>query len=134
MNTHYTVNSERSRDEFIKHAAELYDKHKFVTFSYTIAKQRTMAQNNALHLWLGQLAQVLNEGGMDMKKLLKPEVDIPWTVQSAKEYLWRPIQKAMLGKDSTRDPERQEYTQIYETICRHLAATHGIKAPEWPTK
>ena len=95
---------------------------------------RTIAQNNALHLWLGQVAGLLNEKGLDMKKVLKPEVDIPWTLQSAKDHLWRPIQRLMTGEESTKDAKRAEYIEIHETICRHLAQTKGVELPKWPSR
>jgi hypothetical protein len=130
----FTVNSEESKKRFIARMEELYEKHGHVAVQYTTAKPRTMAQNSALHLWLGHLATVLNDAGLDMKKTLKPDVEIPWTVQSAKDHLWRPIQRIMTGDESTKDPERAEYSKIYETLSRHLANSHGIKVPEWPSK
>ena len=130
----WTIKSEDSKKRFIEHIEELYAKHGHIAVQYSTAKPRTMAQNSALHLWLGQLAQKLNDAGLDMKKTLKPDVEIPWTVQSAKDHLWRPIQRVITGDESTKDPERSEYNKIYETISRHLAQSHGITAPEWPTK
>ena len=130
----WTVKDEDSKKRFVAHIEELYAKHGHIAIQYTTKKPRTMAQNSALHLWLGQVAQTLNDAGLDMKKTLKPNVDIPWTVNSAKDHLWRPIQRIMVGEESTRDPERGEYNKIYETISRHLAQTHGIKIPEWPSK
>jgi hypothetical protein len=41
-------------------------------------KTRTLKQNAALHLMFTQLAQELNEAGFDMKKTLKPEIEIMW--------------------------------------------------------
>jgi len=130
----FTVNSEESKKRFLARMEELYEKHGHIAVQYTTAKPRTMAQNSALHLWLGHLATVLNDAGLDMKKTLKPDVEIPWTVQSAKNHLWRPIQRIMTGDESTKDPERAEYGKIYETLSRHLANSHGIKVPEWPSK
>ena len=66
-------------------------------------EQRTLQQNKALHKWLDQLCDVLNESGYDMKTVLKPEIDIPWTRDSAKNYLWRPIQEIMIDVESTAD-------------------------------
>jgi hypothetical protein len=80
----WTVKDEDSKKRFIAHIEELYAKHGHIAIQYTTAKPRTMAQNSALHLWLGQVAQTLNDAGLDMKKTLKPNVDIPWTVQLGK--------------------------------------------------
>lgn len=99
-----------------------------------VSKRRTGTQNNSLHKWLALLAEALNAAGLDMKTVLKPEVEIPWTKESAKLYLWRPIQKAMLDKDSTTDATTVEYPQVYATLTRHLSQKFGLYVPEWPSK
>ena len=67
----FTVNSEESKKRFIARMEELYEKHGHIAVQYSTAKPRTMAQNSALHLWLGHLATVLNDAGLDMRKTLK---------------------------------------------------------------
>lgn len=89
---------------------------------------RTPKQNNALHLYLTQLAEVLNDAGLDMKAVLKPEVEIPWTLENAKNHLWRPIQKLALGKESTTELTTAEISKVYDIINRHLAK-FGISVP-----
>ena len=74
----------------------------------TKEKQRTDQQNRALHLYFTQLAKILNEAGLDMRKVLKPSINIPWTAKSIKENLWRPIMKIQLGKDSTTELTTKE--------------------------
>ena len=90
---------------------------------------RTNQQNRALHLWLKKLVLALDNAGLDMKRVLKPETDIPWSLDSAKEYLWRPLQLAMLGKESTKDLDTTEVSQVYETLNRHMANKFGISIP-----
>jgi hypothetical protein len=112
-----------------------WNKHHYLEVTITRkAKQRTLTQNAALHLFLTQLAETLNEAGFDMKKTLKPDVDIPWTPISAKEFLWRPIQEALTGKKSTTEITTVEPTAIHETLCRHLGQKFGIQCPEWPKR
>ena len=97
------------------------------------SQHRSQKQNNALHKYLRDLAAALESAGLDMRKVLKPEIDIPWTAESAKEHLWRPIQKIMTGQDSTTDPTTAEYVAIYECLDRHLSQKFGISVP-WPAK
>ena len=78
--------------------------------------QRTTTQNRALHLYFTLLAEALNEGGLDMKKVLRPEVDISWNSTTIKEYIWRPIQNAQLLKKSTKDLSTKEIDVVYDTI------------------
>lgn len=90
---------------------------------------RTNKQNRALHLWIRKLVLELDSAGLDMKKVLKPEVDIPWTDDLVKQYLWKPVQKAMLGKERTRDLETSEVSKVYDTLNRHLSSKFGVSVP-----
>ena len=96
--------------------------------------QRTLQQNKALHKWLRMVSDTLNDAGLDMKTVLKPEVDIAWTPEMAKEYLWRPIQRVMTGEESTADAITTDYDQIRLTITRHLGAKLGVTLPDWPDR
>lgn len=97
-------------------------------------KRRTDTQNNCLHKWLRQLAADLNAAGLDMKKTLRHDAEIPWTEQAAKDFMWRPVQEALAGKESTADASTTDYPAVYEVIVRHLAQTHGFTAPPWPDR
>ncbi len=94
--------------------------------------KRTDAQNRALHKWLELVSEALNDAGLDVRHTLREEIEIPWNKDLAKEHLWRPVQKAVLGKESTTEPERSEYTQVYDVLNRHLGEKLGIHVP-WPT-
>jgi len=96
-------------------------------------RKRTLKQNEALHKYFELLAIALNDAGLDMKKVLKAEIDIPWTKISVKDHLWRPIQKAMLDKHSTTEASTVDYTAIYETLNRHMSAKFGVSVA-WPSR
>ena len=74
--------------------------------------KRTTQQNKALHLYFRLLAESLNEAGLDMKKVLKPTIDISWNERNVKEYLWRPIQNAQVIKKSTTELNSDEVDKI----------------------
>ena len=95
-------------------------------------EKRTEQQNKALHKYFEMLASELNDAGLDMKVVLKPTVDIPWTKENIKEYIWKPVQKALLLKESTTELTTDEVTKVYETINRLIAEKHGIHIP-FPT-
>jgi len=80
------------------------------------------------------LADQLNHHGLDMRKVMKPEAEIPWTMESVKTNLWKSLQEAIIGKSSTTEADRVEYSQVHEVLGRHLAKTQGISIPEWPSK
>ena len=96
-------------------------------------KQRTSRQNKAMHKYFDMLAEALNESGYDMKKTLKHDVEIPWTREMVKEFLWRPIQEAMTGKQSTTELNTVDPSEIYEVLNRHLSEKTGVSV-EWPSE
>jgi hypothetical protein len=103
-------------------------------------KSRTKTQNDSIHLYFEHVAQELNDSGNDMRKMLKETIDIPWTKETVKDYLWRTIQKAMLQKDSTTGLTRAEVSKVYDVLNRHLSEKTGVHVPfpsnfqEWADK
>lgn len=96
-------------------------------------RQRTKTQNNCIHEYCQSLADALNDAGLDMRAVMKPEAEIPWTMNSAKDHLWRSIQKAMFEKESTRDLTTVECSEVYKVLDRHIAQKFGVSVP-WPTR
>jgi hypothetical protein len=92
-------------------------------------KQRTLKQNNALHKYFELVADALNSAGLDMKAVLKPEIDIPWTTETVKEFLWRPTQRIYIGKESTTQLTTKEIDLVFDTLNRFLGEKHGIHEP-----
>ena len=99
-------------------------------------KQRTMPQNRSLHLWLKHLSKTLNDAGLDMKTVLKPEIDIPWDDEGvmAKKHLWKPIQEIMLDIESTADANTKGYSTVYNVLSRNLSEKLGVVPPPWPDR
>ena len=96
-------------------------------------KQRTRRQNGALHLFFQQLAESLNNAGLDQKKVLKPEVSIDWSMEDVKEKLWRPFQIAIIRKESTTDLESiGDIEKIHKTLMRELGEKHGVEFIPFP--
>ena len=97
-----------------------------------MGKPYTDSQRKALHLYCELLAQSLNNAGLDMKKTLKEEIEIPWTKDLVKEHIWRPVQVAMTGIDSTTKLETVNCSEIYEVLNRHTAQKLGVSVA-WPS-
>lgn len=90
----------------------------------------TRQQQKAIHLYFQLLADLLNESGLDMRKFLKDGIDIEWTKEMVKKYIWKPIMSAMFDKKSTKDlSKKQEIEKIYDTINRHISQKHGLYIP-----
>lgn len=92
-----------------------------------IRPNRTTRQNNALHAYLREVAEQMNARGMDMREVLKPTVEIAPTMQLIKDYMWRPIQKIVTGKESTERLTTAEVDQVYQEMSKHLAANLDIQ-------
>ena len=133
MSDEIIINSKQSKDAFIAHMSKLYDEHKYLRLTLKTGKQITDLQRKSMHLYCRQLSNALNDAGFDMKKVLKEEVEIPWTEVSVKEHLWRPLQKILTGKVSTTKAETKEHPYVYEVLARHMSEKFGVFIP-WPSK
>ena len=87
---------------------------------------RTEKQNKSFHLYFSMLAKELNDAGFDMKKTLREEVDIPWTMDLVKNNLWRPVQLAYLDKKSTKRLNKMEITVVYDIVNRAISERTGV--------
>ena len=136
MAQQWQLNSGEKIQFFVQHITSMLQSGNPATVEFikTDPKKRTPTQNACLHQWLGQVAEVLNQGGLDMRAVLKEDAEIPWTMESAKEQLWRPIQKAMTGNESTAECVTTDYPAVCETITRHLGQKFGVVMPPWPTR
>lgn len=91
--------------------------------------QRTAKQNRAIHVFFKLLADALNDAGLDMVAVLKKGADIPWTADSVKERLWKPVQEAAIGEVSTTKMDRSQVSHVYEILTRHLGQKFGVSVP-----
>jgi len=94
---------------------------------YTVDREsdlRTLAQNRAMHLYFTKLSKALNDAGYDIPTVIKAGVSItPFVV---KEFLWKPIQKAILDKKSTTSLKTKEVTLVYENLNRIVGEKFGV--------
>lgn len=129
----WKVDSEDTKSSLHRFIDEAYAEKKCITFTLTTERRPTVQQFNALHLWCERLATALNDAGLDMRKMLKESIQIPWTKTTVKNELWRPIQIIVCGAESTKDPAPHEYVEIYDILNRHLSEKKGIHVA-WPEK
>ena len=126
------INSRESLEAYKVFLDAQFEKHKYLRLTVKTGKQRSATQNAALHLFCSQVADALNNAGFDFRAFIKDGYPVPFNEILVKEYLWKPIQKAITGKDSTTKPERHEYALIYDSLNLKLAE-HGLFVP-WPSK
>ena len=85
---------------------------------------RTYQQNKSLWLYYSKVAKRLNDAGLEIKQVIK--ADVPWTKDTVHDVMWRPIQKALLGKESTTSLKKNEIDTVYEVMNRLLGEKFGI--------
>lgn len=93
----------------------------------------TGQQRNAAWLYMTHKVQQLNEVGLEMRKVLKPEYSIPWTKDSFHDHVWIPIQKALYGTDSMRSLKKAQVSKIHEVIEREMSEKHGVEYVPFPS-
>lgn len=93
----------------------------------------TPRQRRSFELFCRQLADCLNDAGLDVQVVLKERVSVSWDHASVREFLWKPLQKAVLGKQSTKLLDKTgDIDQVYDTLNRFLGTKWGLEVPPWP--
>jgi tRNA U54 and U55 pseudouridine synthase Pus10 len=110
----------------------VFEDNPYVEVTYKIGNTRTNLQNNALHTYCNKVAIELNERGITFTDFFNPGFEVPWSKEIVKEQVWKPVQKAMTGEESTTKPKTNEYPKIYDQINLKLAE-YGIHVP-WPVR
>jgi len=126
------VNSEASLNSYIEYLKIQFEKNKYLRVKLSTGKQRTLTQNAALHKFCELLSIALNEGGYDFRLFMKDGYEVPFDEYLVKKHIWKPIQKAMTGKESTAKVEVSDYAKIYEVVNRKMAE-YGLHIP-WPSR
>jgi predicted ester cyclase len=126
------INSRQSLEAYKAYLDAQFEKHKFLRASVKTGKQRTNTQNAALHVFCAELAKVMNDAGFDFRVFIKEGYPVPFNESLVKDHIWRPIQIAITGKESTASQDRVEYGLIYDSLSVKLAE-YGIYVP-WPSK
>lgn len=103
---------------------------------YKGEKRRTYNQNRAMWLWLTQVALGLNAAGLEQRAVMskmREGFDVPWTKDTAKENLYKPIMEAMTGKRSSTELDTVEPSLVCDTLGRWLSENFGYEPPPWPS-
>ena len=125
-----TITSSQDLEAYIKNIRIRFEKDKIIKVDAKSGKTRTLTQNASLHKFCSMLAQAMNEAGFDFRVFIKEGYPVPFTEELVKEHIWRPIQRAVTGHESTTKPEPKQYSEIYDALNLKLAE-HGLYVP-WP--
>lgn len=93
-------------------------------------EQRTSQQNRALHKYLSDLANALNEAGVDQKMFIDhlKGWEIPLTPEFLK-MIWKMKQEKMFLTNSTKDLRTEQVSKVYDEINRFTSQEFGVHEP-----
>ena len=98
---------------------------------------RTILQNRSLHKWLRDNAELMKKDGITVKQLVEIMMTMPLemypTQKILKEIVWRPIQKIMLGKESTTELTKAEIDPIIDIIVKNIGQFLGYTFTPFPS-
>lgn len=96
---------------------------------------RSNAQNRALHLYFTECAKQFNELGFTFNyhdPFTGHIIEMSWTGEMIKEYIWRPIQLTLFDKKSTTKLTTNEINQIVDILSKHFAENGSdVQFPNW---
>ena len=86
-------------------------------------KTRSSQQNRALHLFFRMVADELNEMGLEFTYtgVKGMSMSVPYTEQIVKDFIWRPIQKALFNIESTTKLTTEQIDRILDVIIKFFA-------------
>lgn len=129
-----TVNSVDTKNSLQKWIDEVFDKYHYFKYEFKcLGGTRTDTQNDSLHLYFGQVAKALNDGGFTDKIVLSAKgvgkyAEVPYTKDSIK-LRWKHTQKAVTEEFKTRDLEKVKLDDVYEVFNRYLGQEFGVHIP-----
>ena len=95
---------------------------------------RTWRQNNTLHLLFRQMAKALNDAGFEIPHPFKPDLEIPYSEESVKELLYKPIitMYFKVGRSSDLDAEQlsESMTILVDAVNRNTGVYVHIPTGE----
>lgn len=91
--------------------------------------KRTILQNAALYLWFKLVAACCSKAGVDLRQVLPRRAPLPVTETNFKNCVWKPVQKALFGTESTTDLKTDQVSEVYRNIDFYLLQKNGINCP-----
>lgn len=100
-----------------------------------LSKKRTTSQNNALHLYFKWIADQFNNLGWTynyQNPFNGHTIELAYTPNLVKDFIWRPIQKVLFEIESTTELTSQQINDIIDVLTLHFGKS-GIKIdfPSW---
>lgn len=97
--------------------------------------QRSTLQNASMHKYFGLVSESLNSSGFSLQQVVAKfnKSDIWWSMHAVKDVIWKNMQSAIVGKESTTQLESNEVTTVYKYTDHYLTNTIGIEHIPFPS-
>jgi hypothetical protein len=125
---YYRVTDEWKFKNAMESIKTAYKSNAWIEIQIRTPDSVTLKQKKSLHLYTDLIAQSLNDSGNEPRTFLKEKFFMFWTGHMVKEWLWKPVQKAMFGSKSTNNLKKDEVSKIYDVLNKHLCEK-GIIVP-----
>lgn len=87
-----------------------------------IKKTKTIQQHKAVFLYCKWNAEDLNNQGITMNEFFKKGIELPFTTESFREYVWKRTQKILFGTESINDLKKfGNIDMIFDVITKARA-------------
>ena len=101
-------------------------------------KPKTDKQRASVHLWMEQVAKMLNDNGVDKRvvlhKLTTRGLDTQWTKDSFKADVYKPVFAAVAAKQSTEEANTTDHSFVVQGITKWVAQEWGVALPPFPDR
>lgn len=115
-----------------EHFKKLIDSEQVIEIK-NVGKKRSLRQNRSLYLWFELVSKEFNDAGIDMRKFIEDGIDIPFTPETVKSHLWKPVMEGYLEKTSTTELKSKDIDKIYDILNKHIGERTGLHIP-FPNK
>ena len=97
---------------------------------YKIQKaDRTWKQNNTLHLLFRRMAKGLNDAGFEIPHPFKPDLEIPYSEESVKELLYKPIITMYFKVERSTDLDTEQLSESMAILVDAVNRNTGVYVP-----
>ena len=94
---------------------------------YKIQKaDRTWRQNNTLHLLFRRMAEALNDAGFEIAHPFKPDLEIPYSEESVKELLYKPIITMYFKVDRSTELDTEQLSESMTILVDAVNRNTGV--------
>ena len=115
-----------------EHFNKLIDSKQIIEIR-NVGKKRSLRQNRSLYLWFELVSKEFNDAGIDMRKFIEDGIDIPFTPETVKSHLWKPVMEGYLEKTSTTELQSKDIDKIYDILNKHIGERTNLHIP-FPNK